>query len=166
MQGIDDLSKAEGKILQDIRNFVSNIRGLTTQDFIDVREGIERLRVIRSAVYEDLNQIQHECLILQGLQWLIANGFGEIAWEWNPRQTGGGSEPDLRGSANGKILVSAEASASENPIGTIDSRMKGTLGKLGRMEGQKFYFVRTDVMACRARTKITKAGYPIKVVQV
>ena len=72
---------------------------------------------------EDLNQIQHECLILQGLEWLRKNGFISVAdWEWNPRQTGTSTEPDLRGRTAGEILISAEASASEFPKGLIDTR--------------------------------------------
>ena len=167
MERIDEMRRAEEKVLRDMRNVISKIRGLAAQDLNNVQEGIGKLREIRSAVYEDLNQIQHEYLILRGLQWLIAKGFGsEMEWEWNPRQTGSGNEPDLRGSANGKILVSAEASASENPVGTIDSRMKKTLEKLSRMEGQKFYFVCTPAMAQRARTKVQTAKSPISVVQV
>jgi len=118
-------------------------------------------------VSEDLNQIQHEFLILHGLRWLRGNGFeSEIDWEWNPRQTGTADEPDLRGSLNGATLISAEASASELPGGMIDTRMRETLEKLSRMPGQKFYFVRTDEMATRARTKVTKANWPVRVVKV
>jgi hypothetical protein len=114
-----------------------------------------------------LNQIQHEFLLLQGLAWLSKNGFeSEIDWDWNPRQTGGGNEPDLRGSVNGKILVSAEASTSEKPQGILDTRMRKTLEKLSRMDGQRFYFVSSDEMMKRAETKILKANWSIKVVKV
>jgi len=165
MGRIDDPAKAEEKVLGDMRNVISKIRRLSAQDLNDVHEGIAKLREIRSAIYEDLNQIQHEHLILQGLHWLLVNGFdSKMTWDWNPRQTGSGKEPDLRGSVNGRILVSAEASASENPVGTIDTRMRETLEKLSQMEGQKFYFVRTDGMANRARTKIGKANWQIRVV--
>jgi hypothetical protein len=35
-----------------------------------------------------------------------ANGFdSKVVWEWDPRQTGNGIEPDLRGSVDGAILV-------------------------------------------------------------
>ena len=167
MERIDDLAKAEAKVLCDMQGIVSKIRRLSAQEVEDVHDGIVQLREIRSSIYEDLNQIQHEYLILQGLGWLLENGFdSEIDWEWNPRQTGGANEPDLRGSLNGRVLVSAEASASENPVGMVDRRIKETVEKLSQMEGQKFYFVRTDGMANRARTKITKRNWSIKVVQV
>jgi len=167
MERIEDAARAEAKILRDMQQIVSNIRRLSALDVKDVRSGIAQLREIRSSVYEDLNQIQHEYLLLRGLGWLLGNGFdSKVEWEWNPRQTGSGNEPDLRGSVNGRILVSAEASTSENPIGTIDSRMKATLAKLSQMEGQKFYFVGTVGMALRAETKTRKASWSIKVVQV
>jgi hypothetical protein len=167
MERIDEPRMAEEKVLRDMRKVILKLRELVAQDLNNVQEGSGKLRDIRSAVSEDLNQIQHEYLILRGLEWLIAKEFGpEMEWEWNPRQTGSGNEPDLRGSANGKIVVSAEASASEKPVGTIDSRIKETLEKLSRMEGEKFYFVCTHLMAQRARTKVDKARCPIKVVQV
>ena len=44
--------------------------------------------------------------------------------------------------------------------------MRNTLSKLARTEGAKYYFVRTESMLQRASTKITKAGWPIKVVKL
>lgn len=167
MERIEDAARAETKILRDMQEIVSHLRRLSALDVKDVRNGIAQLREIRSTVYEDLNQIQHEYLLLRGLGWLLENGFdSKVEWEWNPRQTGSGNEPDLRGSVNGRILASAEASTSENPVGMIDSRMRDTLEKLSQMEGQKFYFVGTAGMAMRAETKIRKANWSIKVVQV
>ena len=108
-----------------------------------------------------------EYLLLRGPDWLLKNGFSsDLAWEWNPRQTGGYNEPDLRGSRADRVVVSAEACASENPIGSIDTRMKVTLEKLNRMDGQKFYFVCTASMEARARTKITTSHWPVTVVQL
>lgn len=150
--------------MQDI---VTKVRRLSAQDVKDVSGGITQLREIRASVYEDLNQIQHEYLLLRGLAWLLANGFdSNVEWEWNPRQTGSGDEPDLRGSVNGKIMVSAEASTSENPIGMVDSRMKETLEKLSQMEGKQFYFVSAAPMEGRAKTKIRKAKWSIDVVRL
>lgn len=168
MEQIEDSGRAEAKVLRDMQEIVSKVRRLSARDVKDVSGGIEQLREIRSSVYEDLNQIQHEYLLLRGLAWLLANGFDSKIekWEWNPRQTGSGNEPDLRGSVNCKILVSAEASTSEYPMGKVDSRMKETLEKLSQMEGEKFYFVSTDEMANRAKTKTRKANWSIRVVTV
>jgi len=167
MDKIESLGKAEAKILGDMQEIVSTIRGLSAHDVKDAQHGVLLLREIRLSVYENLNQIQHEYLILRGLRWLCDNGFeSHIEWEWNPRQTGDADEPDLRGIRDGRILISAEATASENPIGTVDARMSQTLEKLNTMQGQRFYFVSTDRMAQRARTKANKRNWSIKVVQV
>ena len=66
---------------------------------------------------------------------------------------------------DGTTLVSAEACTSENPLGMVDSRMRDTLEKLSRMDGQKFYFAGTAGMAVRAGTKARKAQWAIRVVQ-
>ena len=133
---------------------------------VQVHGGIVQLREIRSSVYEDVNQIQHEYLLLWGLEWLLDNGFDSKAvWEWNPRQTGSGIEPDLMGSVGGTTLASAEACTSENPLGMADSRMRDTLEEVSRMQGQKFYFVGTAGMAVRAGTKARKPQWAIRVVQ-
>ncbi len=167
MEKIGDAARAEAKVLQDMRQLVAKIRGLSAVDVGDVDHGSAQLREIRSAVAEDLNQIQHEYLILRGVRWLVANGFESgMEWEWNPRQTGTANEPDLRGRLDGRIVVSAEASASENPKGMVDSRMKETLEKLNQMEGQKFYFLGAQGMAKRAETKVGKAKWAIRVVRV
>ena len=167
MQRIESSITAEAKVLADIQAVLSTIKQLSGQQVDNVQLGVAQLRIIRSSVYEDMNQIQHEYLILRALSWLFQKGFAsEITWEWNPRQTGTANEPDLRGSANGTVLISAEASASERPVGVIDSRMKRTLHKLSQMAGQKYYFVCSEEMACRARTKIAKQGWPITVVRL
>ncbi len=168
MEEIGSPAQAQAKVFGDMQSIVSRVRQLSSQDVNDVGQGSLLLRKIRLSIYEDLNQTQHEYLILQGLQWMLENGFGspEVVWQWNPRQTGSGDEPDLRGSLNGEILVSAEASASEEPKGSLDERMRKTLEKLSRMEGKKFYIVCADAMATRAQTKVRKADWQIRVVRV
>jgi hypothetical protein len=167
MQRIESSITAEAKVLADIQAVLSTIKRLSDQEVNNVQLGVAQLRNIRLSVYENINQIQHEYLILRALRWLLQNGFAsEITWEWNPRQTGTANEPDLRGTSNSTVLISAEATASERPVGVIDSRMKGTLHKLSQMAGQKYYFVCSDEMACRARTKIAKQNWPITVVRL
>ncbi len=167
MRRIESSITAEEKVLADIQAVLSILKRLSSQQIDNVQLGVAQLRAIRSSVYEDINQIQHEYLILQALRWLLQKGLAsEITWEWNPRQTGTANEPDLRGSLNGTVLISAEASASERPVGVIDSRMQRTLYKLSQMAGEKYYFVCSDEMACRARTKITKQCWPITVARL
>jgi len=167
MEKIGDPAKAEAKVLQDMQDIVSKMKALSAQDVKDAQHGYLLLREIRSSIYEDLNQILHEGLLIRGLMWLLQNGFSSnIEWRWNPRQSGKGDEPDLKGSLHGRVLVCAEATASENPVGTIDTRMDKTLTKLGQMEGQHFYFVITDTMAKRARTKAGRGNRSITVVKI
>jgi len=167
MKRLGDILQEERKLLGAMRGVVSKMRELSSPDIQDVAEGSARLRRIRSEIYENLNQVQHEYVILQGLHWLASNGFShEVVWEWNPRQTGGREEPDLRGTHDGRVAASAEATASQEPKGGLDSRMRDTLEKLTKMEGEKFYFVCAHAMAQRAQKKVRDAGWRVRVVNV
>lgn len=166
METLANREKAEAKVLADIGQFLADLRGMAAV-VTSLEEGSDRLRQIRGAVYESLNQIQHEYLVLQGLRWLQTNGYAarDLEWSWNPRQTGDATEPDLRARDGDTVVLSAEATTSERPDGVIDSRMRDTLTKLSLMPGRKFYFVRTEAMARRARTKVTKNSWNIEVVR-
>lgn len=122
MEKIISLSEAETNLLSDIKTCVERIRSLVREDVTTVHRGIETPRRLREAIYEDLNQIQHEEMILRAARSLQGSDFqGEVVdWYWNPRQTGDRSEPDLRGVKNCEIVVSAEITTSERPVGTID----------------------------------------------
>jgi len=162
-----DIQSAEQKVLIDIAQLLGTVRDLSSAA-TSLEDGASRVRHIRSTVYENLNQIQHEYLIVRALGWLRANGFDDssLNWSWNPRQTGDSAEPDLRASSDSGIVVSAEATTSENPMGVIDSRMRDTLTKLSGMPGKKYYFVLTPAMAARAETKVARNGWQITVVQI
>jgi hypothetical protein len=166
MQRLTDPAEAEAKVLADIRGFLADLRDLTAEAR-SVDEGTDRLRRIRNTVYENLNQIQHEHLVLQGLRWLRDNDYSDagLNWFWNPRQTGDATEPDLRATDDARIILSAEATTSEKPEGVIDSRMRETLAKLNTMPGNRFYFVRTAAMARRATTKVLKNSWDIRIVR-
>lgn len=168
MEPINNIEEATEKVLSDMNAFIQSVRRQSADDIIDLNDGLSRLRNIRTSVYENLNQIQHEYLILQGLIWLNHNNHtpSGTQWYWNPRQTGDSSEPDLRGILNGVIVVSAEATTSEKPQGVIDKRMKKTLGKLNDMDGSKYYFIRTPSMERRANTKVTNNMLQITVVKI
>jgi hypothetical protein len=131
-----------------------------------VGRGIDILKRLRAETYEDLNQIQHEYMILCSAQWLIEQNRcpADTIWSWNPRQTGGADEPDLRGEQNGAVLLSAEITTSTEPKGMIDNRMRRTLEKLSKMAGQQFYFTASPAMFQRAQTKIRKGGWQIEAV--
>lgn len=165
MDRIENLTEAEAHVFADVRGCLERIRSIVQAEADSIQEGIEILQKLRAAVYEDMNQLQHESMILEAARALEAGDFqGEnVEWGWNPRQTGGESEPDLRGLIDGQPVVSAEATASAEPKGMIDRRMADTLYKLSHMPGRKYYFVRSSKMARRATTKIQKAGYDVEV---
>lgn len=168
MEQIINFQEAEGKILADINACVSRIRKIVDYEFSSTIDGIGVLLRLRQLIYEDLNQIQHEDFAFRAAQFLRKSEFKgyNLKWFWNPRQTGNESEPDLRATNNKEIVLSAEVTTSERPIGSIDSRMRDTLKKLANMPGRKFYFVRTKEMENRAITKTSKLSVPIEVLRI
>lgn len=165
MEFIDNLSIAEEQMFQKVEQFIASSKSKIMEKPSNLESGISILERFRQMIYEDLNQIQHEAMILKAARLLQGNDFAEkhVDWYWNPRQTGGTEEPDLRGIIKGRIVLSAEITSSEKPIGSIDLGIRKTLKKLSKMPGKRIYFVRTESMAMRARTKISKAGYQIEV---
>jgi len=162
------LPEAQAKVWADTQRLIARIGRLASIEIGVLSDGIALLRKIRDETYEELNQIQHEHLILVAADWLIVEKRCDpkTEWFWNPRQTGDSTEPDLRGCLKGETLVSAEITTSKEPQGVIDKRMASTLNKLSRMQGKHFYFVRTEAMSSRARTKTSKAGWKIEVVRL
>ena len=164
MEKIHDVTEAERKTFEDIKEFIRTI-SMFTEEVKNIDEGIKSLRAIRRLTYENMNQIQHEHLVLKGMQWLRVNGYADskYEWYWNPRQTGDANEPDLMAKDGVKTILCGEATTSENPVGLIDSRMRDTLDELNKMEGKKYYFVRTKQMELRANTKIRNNNLDITV---
>lgn len=168
MKQLGKFNEAHQKVLADAQRLLADVNRLSSLPCTTAEAGMGILDRLRQDIYEDLNQIQHEHLIIRAAEWLLAEQRcpSETLWFWNPRQTGDNSEPDLRGYHAGAIVVSAEITTSENPVGAIDSKMQKTLAKLAEMQGVKFYFVRTSKMQQRANTKIAKGGGGIEVVQL
>jgi hypothetical protein len=156
----------QGQSSSDIKLLLMRIQSVAGAPFEQVDQGIAILKRLRAETYEDLNQIQHEYMILCAAQWLILQGRcpAETVWFWSPRQTGGADEPDLRGEYSGQVVLSAEITTSMEPKGMIDSRMRRTLEKLSKMAGQRFYFTASPAMCQRAQTKIGKGGWQIEAV--
>jgi hypothetical protein len=168
MERIINLNLAERQVLQNVKQLISESRNLVAGEPPNLEAGVGILNHLRAAIYEDLNQIQHEAMILRAarLQQNTDLKGQEVDWYWNPRQRGTADEPDLRGVVAGRVVVSAEITASERPIGSIDKRMGTTLERLSKMSGRRMYFVRTDAMEDRARTKVKKGSYQIEVRRV
>jgi len=165
MEQVGSIPEAKRRLLAKIKELLSSTKRLIPDEVDSVGTGIGVLSALRREIYEDLNQIQHAALILDGAEWLEKDVLqGETAeWHWNPYQTGTNDEPDLL-CRSGADMIVAEATASPEPKGFIDSRMASTLEKLNRMNGERYYFVRTATMKRRAETKIAKAGWDIRVI--
>lgn len=168
MKTTGNFRDAKLKVMADVQLCIGRVQRIAAIAFETPEAGVAILHQLRNETYEDLNQIQHEHLIVRAAEWLIEHSVcpSEADWSWNPRQTGNHLEPDLQGAISGRVVVSAEITTSQNPNGVIDSRMRNTLGKLAKAEGAKYYFVRSDAMCSRALTKIAKAGWPIEVVML
>ena len=168
MTPLGPLDAAERSVLNEARTLLAAVRRHAAEDPQTVAEAVTILVRLREGVYENLNQLQHEYLIIRAAVWLRENGLvpPDAAWFWNPRQTGDQTEPDLAADQAGARVVSAEVTASANPKGVIDSRMAKTLAKLNRMPGSKYYFVGTEAMRQRAQTKVSKSCWSIRVVSL
>lgn len=168
MKEIRDFSSEESRILSQLKDVFSHIALAGQANLTSLESGLEILRSLRHLVYEDMNQLQHEALILEVAK-LIRDDFHPdvVRWLWNPRQTGRNDEPDLRGlDDQGRIVVSAEVTTSENPQGTIDGRMARTLEKLSTMSGEKYYVVTTQAMERRATSKVNSLNLPINILRI
>lgn len=165
MKRIVDLDQEEKRLFKEARNLLATIRAAIEEEPSDLAIATETLESLRQQTYEDINQIQHEAMVLRAAKSLQKDDFigRDIEWHWNPRQTGTANEPDLRGIFAGHTVVSAEITSSSGPKGILDSRMRDTLQKLSAMEGMRVFFVRTEPMLRRAKTKISKARYQVEV---
>lgn len=148
MDRLGTFAEAKVKVLSDVRRFLTTVQGLVTTPIDGVESGIAVLKQLRQETYEDLNQIQHEFMVVCAAEWLVAQAHcaPDTVWSWNPRQTGTAYEPDLRGEVDEIVVASGEITTSTEPKGLIDSRMRDTLQKLSVMDGQKFYFAPSRAM--------------------
>jgi hypothetical protein len=144
MERLQDFGEAERKLLAEIRRCLESVRKVVSRDPVTATAGVNLLNSLRQVSYEDINQLQHEEMALSAAPLLQEGEFRgkNLEWYWNPRQTCDAAEPDLRALQNGAIMVSAEVTTSQRPIGTIDTRMRETLAKLNKMPGRKFYLPR------------------------
>jgi len=167
MERMPAFENARNKILGDVYELFGRIKPVAriTTKPTNFKWCLEVLQSLRSLIAEDLNQIQHEALLLQAAEHIEGTlSFKGVEWYWNPRQTGNKEEPDLEGKIGSETVVSAEVTTAEKPVGATDKRIKYTLEKLSKMPGRKFYVVRTIDMEKRARTKADNLGLKIGVI--
>ncbi len=117
MKTLGDLSAAQNSVLEHARTLLETIRRCAANEPETVAEAIGMLAEIRVEAYEDLNQLQHEYLILCSATWLVDTQVvpSSVSWQWNPHQTGDKTEPDLAAESDQKRLVSAEITTLGRP---------------------------------------------------
>jgi len=167
MKRINDLSLMETEVFSEIKTLISKTSSATRENPSNLTEGINILGHLRKDIYEDLNQIQHEAMILRAAKLIGSNDYRgkNVVWYWNPKQTGSKKEPDLLGKIAGKTVVLAEITTSEKPSGGIDKRIAHALQKLEDVgkKSRRIFFVRTQEMRRRAETKAQKKGFKIEI---
>lgn len=164
MEPLCSIGEERARVLAEIQTLVADVAGIVSGDARTWEDALSLILRLRARAYEDLNQLQHEALILEAAMDIERQFRGvDVEWSWNPRQTGSSDEPDLQGTIGGKAALCAEVTASSAPVGVIDGRMRDTLKKLSAFPGKRFYCVRTLAMQQRAETKIAKAGHDIEV---
>jgi hypothetical protein len=151
-----DIKKEKIKLQESVQKWFSLLKSHIDIVPENLNEQVQTLNKIRIDNYEELNQLQHVAAIIIVAEKLQLE-FPEInKWAWHPRQTSHKNFADLTGFVNDNVILNAEVTTSMKPIGTIDKRMQNTLTSLSNKTGRKFYFVQTDVMLRRAKTKISK----------
>jgi hypothetical protein len=168
VERLGTFADARIKVLEDVKRLLRTVQRVAATSVGAVDAGIAVLKQLRADIYEDLNQIQHEFMVVCAAEWLIGQNRcpTDTVWYWNPRQTGSADEPDLRGERRGVVILSAEITTSSKPEGLIDTRMRKTLQKLSTMAGQQFYFTASVAMCQRAQTKIRKGGWNIEAIHL
>ena len=150
------IKKEKIALQNSVQNWFSILKSHIDNVPENLTEQVQTLNNIRIDTYEELNQLQHVAAIIIVAEKLQLE-FPEInKWAWHPRQTSHKDFADLTGFVNDTIILNAEVTTSMKPVGTIDKRMQNTLTSLSNKTGKKFYYVQTDEMLRRAKTKISK----------
>jgi len=149
-----DVKTEKIKLQNQIDDWFNKMRMYLDQRPKEINNQIQHLASIRKEVYEDLNQLQHKALILEVAERLQKEFSVIDKWTWHPMQTSHVDFADLTGYVDNQVFLNAEITTSLSPVGTIDTRMHSTLVSLNKKKGKKYYFVQTDKMLKRAKSKI------------
>jgi len=168
MLELGTLDDAREKILQDAQRAVLALRRIDHPPVESIQDGVAQLTALREQAYEHLVQLQRAQLIVRAAEWLLEHDLGstETRWRWNPRRPADQDEPDLQGSANERVIVSAMVAASHLADSALDARLRRSLSKLASLPGKKFLFVDTTSLKRRAVTRVLLASWDISVVQI
>ena len=150
MKPLTNPKKERARVHHDVLALIQEARQFVASDPRTYSKGLGKLFELPKAVYEHLNQLQHEGLLLDAIAWFIAEGIvrSNVTWLWHPRQTSGKGEPDLKAVLNGTTVVCAEATAAAAPKGTTRKRLEAELERCPSdcQAGNYYCFVRTVEM--------------------
>ena len=168
MLELGTLDDAREKILQDAQRAVLAVRRIDHPPVESIQDGVAQLTALREQAYEHLVQLQRAQLIVRAAEWLLEHDLSntETRWRWNPRRPADQDEPDLQGSVNERVIVSAMVAASHLADSALDARLRRSLSKLATLPGKKFLFVDTTSLKRRAVTRVLLASWDISVVQI
>jgi len=99
---VESVVTALDKELTSVKDSMAKYIEVFNNNPQDIEAQLSELSRFRSTSYESINQLQHEWLLIKALKWLNLNhnipleAKNEYIIQWNPRQTGGSDEPDLR----------------------------------------------------------------------
>ncbi len=147
-----NLENEKANLTKALNHWFDRAKGHLTAVPAGFDEQVKLLSEIRSDLYEDLNQLQHEAALVAIAEKLQAE-FSIDEWRWHPRQTSHPDETDLMGFQKEALIVSVEVTTSSKPKGIIDSRMRDTLARINSKNGRCFYYVISEEMRQRAETK-------------
>jgi hypothetical protein len=159
------IEKAEKELENKIDNLLVGLIEFKVKKDDALLEKVNILNKIRLNFYENINQFQHENLLIETAKRLQSDYEIDI-WKWHPNQTSKKDEVDLMGFKNEKLVVCAEVTTSNNPDGRIDTIMRNTLEGLQKINADRFYVVTTEKMYNRAINKAKNRGLNINILKL
>ena len=89
MQRLTNLRSTNEQVFQKITTLLSAIRSTIAKEPDNLEDGVTMLERLRQNIYEELNQIQHEAMIIRAARFLKEGDLAgrKVEWWWNPRQT-------------------------------------------------------------------------------
>ena len=77
MERLGKFAEARAKVLADVKRLVATVQRVAATPFSSVEGGIAVLKELRTETSEDLNQIQHEFMIVcAAIMFLMMRGHG------------------------------------------------------------------------------------------
>jgi hypothetical protein len=126
-------------------------------DPVDLVSGASQISLLRTGIYENINQLLHEVLVLEAQRRLEQEErYSNLTWYWHPRQTSGPFETDLMGWKDLDLMVVVEANTSAKHTGVIRGRVRKALENLAAVQhaADRYFFCTSAACAAAAERRI------------